>query len=352
MLNILETPPAGLPLNIPQPHSNYDALVASGDLLPLEEYDAIIASYSGGKDSLALVLRMLELGVDDGRLELWHQHIDGLRNDGLMDWPCTDTYCRATADALDLPLRFQWKEGGFEQEMLRENSRTTGVYYEDINGEVQYCPPSTCGKEATRRKFPQVSADLSVRWCSAYLKIDVAKRAINNDPRFKEGKILFLTGERREESTARSKYNEVEKHGCNNKKRRVDQWRIVIDWSESQVWDIIRRWKIQPHPAYRLGWGRVSCMACIFGDKDQWASVRSIAQRRFDKIAAYEQEFGCTIKRNESIIEQADKGTAFVEQAPDWLIRMAMTNEYGVDDVFTDNWELPVGAFKRCGGPI
>jgi len=335
------------------PVSNYDTLVAEGKLLPFDEYDHIIASYSGGKDSLALALMVKEIGASSNRIELWHQHIDGEPgSNGLMDWPCTESYVRATAKALELPVLFQWKDKGFEGEMLRNQSQTAGVYYEERNGNVKFCPPSDRGKPATRMMFPQVSADLSVRWCSAYLKIDVAKRAINNDPRFKESKILFLTGERREESTARAKYNEVEKHGCDGKKRRVDQWRCVIDWTEQDVWNIIRKNGIVVHPAYRLGWGRVSCMACIFGDRDQWASVRSIAGERFARIAAYEKQFGKTIKRGESVLEMAEKGKSFIENAPDWLIKLAMSHDYPEHEVFTDDWQIPVGAFKRCGGPI
>jgi 3'-phosphoadenosine 5'-phosphosulfate sulfotransferase (PAPS reductase)/FAD synthetase len=61
--------------------------------------------------------------------------------------------------------------------------------------------------------FPQVSADLSVRWCSAYLKIDVAALSISNDPWFKGSrKVLYLSGERRQESSARSRYAEMEQH--------------------------------------------------------------------------------------------------------------------------------------------
>ena len=46
-------------------------------LLPLEEYDKIIVLFSGGKDSLACVLHLLELGVPREKIELWHHDIDG-----------------------------------------------------------------------------------------------------------------------------------------------------------------------------------------------------------------------------------------------------------------------------------
>src|SRR4051794_15222545 len=104
-------------------------------LLPLSEYYKIIVFYSGGKDSLAALLYLLELGVEPERIELWHQSIDGRPRlfggrPGLMDWPVTEGYVSATAEALALTLRWQWKEGGFEGEMLRERARTAACTYQ------------------------------------------------------------------------------------------------------------------------------------------------------------------------------------------------------------------------------
>ena len=45
----------------------------------------------------------------------------------------------------------------------------------------------------------------------------------------------------------------------------------------AEVWEIIKRYRVIPHPAYRLGWGRVSCWDCIFGTSNQWASLQAIA---------------------------------------------------------------------------
>lgn len=324
-------------------------------LLPLEEYDLLIVSFSGGKDSLACLLYLLEIGVPPEKIQLWHQHVDGepTQTGGLMDWACTASYCRAIADALGVRLLFQWKHGGFEREMLRDHALTAPTSYERQDGTIG-TSGGVRGKESTRLKFPQVSADLSVRWCSAYLKIDVAAMALNGDPALKMSQILFVTGERRQESTARSKYAEVEEHRAHNKRRRVDQWRAVLDWSEQDVWSIIERWRIMPHPAYRLGWGRVSCLACIFGMPDQWASVQAIDPERFAKIHAYEHRFGLTIKRGVSVADQASAGSAYGECANNDLVALAKNHQYPADLAFVpagDEWVLPAGAYRRCGGP-
>lgn len=324
------------------------------ELLGLDEYDLFIVSFSGGKDSLAIVLDLLERGVPKSKIQLWHQRIDGDTVDRLMDWNVTEAYCAAVAQHLGLRILFQWKDGGFEGEMLRQDATTRGVYFETQEGETKYVAPSKRGKEATRRKFPQVSADLSVRWCSSYLKIDVCTRAINNDPALKGKKICVLTGERREESANRARYAEVESHKSSTKSRTVHQWRSVIDWSEQQVWDIIKRWSINPHPCYHLGFGRCSCMACIFGDKNQWATVRALDPERFAMILGYEHEFGCTIKRKESVEDQANKGAAFEQVASeDEQRQLALVHAYPVDQVVVEDWQLPAGAGRAaaCGGP-
>lgn len=96
-------------------------------LLPLTEYDLVIINFSGGKDSLALVLHMIEQGVQYGRMQLWHQRVDG---DGpsFMDWPITEAYCEAVAARLCMPLFYQWKDGGFLGEMPpRERQDQTDV---------------------------------------------------------------------------------------------------------------------------------------------------------------------------------------------------------------------------------
>ena len=102
-------------------------------------------------------------------------------------------------------------------------------------------------------------------------------------------RTLFVTGERAEESPCRAKYAEFEPHAkdCRSGrlKRHIDHCRIVHDWKEKQVWDIIERWKIKVHPCYYLGWGRCSCAACIFGNDNQWASLNKIAPQMIERIS-------------------------------------------------------------------
>ena len=58
------------------------------------------------------------------------------------------------------------------------------------------------------------------------------------------------------------------------------------------MWDRIAAAMIRPHPAYSLGWSRLSCRACIFGSPNQWATIRAVFPDQFRRIAAREQASG------------------------------------------------------------
>ena len=197
----------------------------------------MIVAFSGGKDSIASLLAVLEAGVSPDRIDVYHHDVDGA-GPSFMDWPCTTAYCRAVTDALGVPLYLSWKEGGF------------GL-------------------------------------------------------------------------------------------------------SEAEVWEMLRRRGVVPAPAYRLGWSRLSCIACIFGNPDQWASMRYLATEWFERIAALEEGFGRTIQRSWGIRALADLGRpyqALIDQ-PD-LARLALQHAWD-EPVRTrpEVWTLPAGAFGSGTGP-
>jgi 3'-phosphoadenosine 5'-phosphosulfate sulfotransferase (PAPS reductase)/FAD synthetase len=322
--------------------------------IDIQSYDKVIIAFSGGKDSMACFLHILELGVPKEKIELWHHCIDGKEGSKLMDWPVTEDYCRKIAEAFQVPFYLSWKQGGFEREMLRNNSKTAPTMFEDENHNIQQVG-GTAGKEGTRMKFPQVSPDLSVRWCSAYLKIDVCATAIRNQERFNDKKTLLVTGERGEESKARSNYAIFEPDRADNRDgsrvvRTVDHYRPIRDWREGRVWRIMKKFKVRTHPAYYLGWGRVSCAACIFGSKNQFASLAKINPEQVEKIAQYEENFGVTIKRKESVRELVAKGTPYASMEPE-DIKDALTEEFH-KPIFMEKWILPAGAFGESCGPL
>jgi len=327
-----------------------DAGTDEGKIEPvLTDYSRIIVAFSGGADSMACVLHLLDLGVPASRIHLHHHRVDG-DGENFMDWPCCEAYCEAVAKALGMEISFSWKHNGFEGEMLRENAPTapTAIPFEGghkfVGGD---------GPLGTRRKFPQVSMDLNVRFCSGYLKISPMDSWIKNDPQFLFGKTLIITGERAEESSGRAKYKTFEPHRSDNRfgvrvKRYVDHWRPVHAWPKTKVWETIQRHRIQPFVSYMLGWPRASCIGCVFGGPDQWASVKIVVPKQYTKIANYEKEFGVTIHRTLSVETLASQGTPY-DMDPFWLA-VARSKEWTLP-IIVDDWKMPIGAFgdQTCG---
>jgi predicted phosphoadenosine phosphosulfate sulfurtransferase len=61
----------------------------------LASYDRIIVAFSGGKDSIACLLTLIEAGVPASRIDAYHHDVDGA-GPSFMDWPCTTAFCRAS----------------------------------------------------------------------------------------------------------------------------------------------------------------------------------------------------------------------------------------------------------------
>lgn len=318
----------------------------------VNEYERVVVFFSGGKDSVACFLLLLDMGVPRNKIELHHHLVDGRESEPLMDWPVTEDYCRKFAAAFGVPIFFSWKEGGFEREMNRNGTPTAPIRWDAADGALRQKGGE--GPLGVRRRFPQVSADLSVRWCSSYLKIDVGCRVLTNEPRFQTGKTLVVTGERAEESSERAKYKTFEPHRSDNRAgklspRYIDHWRPVHQWTEKKIWILIEKWAVNPHPAYHLGWGRTSCALCIFGSAKQFASALVVLPEQFARVSNFEREFGVTIKRNTTIRALANAQTETYAMGPEW-VAVARSSQFDIP-ILVQDWKLPQGAYGESTGP-
>ena len=353
------------------------------ELLVSWDFDHVLVGFSGGKDSLAALLAILDAGCPRELITLCHHDVDGGSEGGevdpvhLFDWPCTEAYCRAVAGALGLRIRFSGRVGGFDREMARDDVATAPVWFEPLaGGEVQRVGGK--GPAGTRLRFPMLSPDLSRRWCSAYLKIDVMRRVISNDPSLKAAdRILVVTGERAAESANRASYARADLHACHKQTREVVQYRPVLDWSEADVWGRIQARGIVAHPCYRAGFGRASCALCIFGQADQWATARYLLPAQFaqlvereaaqvahwstdsdaDRASVYLLPQKRPRKGNPApalvgLAAMADRGTVYPAAQDFEILALARSTEYTAP-VLVDpaEWRLPAGAYATCAGP-
>ncbi len=252
-----------------------------------------------------------------------------------------------------------------------------------------------------RMKFPAKSGDLSRRWCSAYLKIAVADSVISNLDRLEQlgelggkrlkfpakggthqgrwcsgslkaavqdsvtanlgktkadVKVLVVSGERRGESAGRARYNEMEIHRTNAEKksrRIVHQWRLVIDYSEKDVWEVLKRHKVNPHPCYRAGWNRCSCAMCIFSTPKLFAGIRELYPEEYAALRQDEIALGFTLDNKCDLDTFVGDAKSCVYGGDTRAIHSLLTGEFTTDDVYIKGeWKYPAGAFRGAeGGP-
>lgn len=346
------------------------------ELFPLEEYDLIVVLISGGKDSIATYFKLRELGVPKSKIEFWHHDIDGGNPKRHMDWRCTQNYMKALADAEGIPLRLSWRKEGFFGELYRIGASKPIEWVDPETGEIFHSketPQQLACKEIEQRnpenkkellkqygyrmKFPAKSGNLMTRWCSPYLKIDVAATVLRNLEIVKENsKVLICSGERRGESVGRSKYNEMEIYFRANAekklKRTVHQWRPVIDYSEKDVWEVLKRNNVSPHPCYRAGWNRCSCAGCIFSTPELFAGFKEIYPEEFEKMKEDERILGFTLDNKYDLETYILNAKTCLYKGDKAAIHSLITGEFTTDDIFVEDWKYPAGAFHGSeGGP-
>lgn len=179
--------------------------------------DELFVSFSGGKDSTVtsdIVMRAL------GRENIIHVY-----GDTTLEYPTTGKYIS----------RFRKKHTKTPLLIARNKEQSFNELCKVIG------PPSRM-----------------MRWCCTIFKTGAITRKINST--FKDKKrILTFQGIRRNESTARSKYERESNNSKISKQLAVSP---IIDWLEFDVWLYIISNKVDFNDAYRQGFSRVGCWCC------------------------------------------------------------------------------------------
>lgn len=210
--------------------------------IDLHDYDVVMVNTSAGKDSIAM---------------LW----DVIQRAKRQHFPLTKIVC-VHADL----GRAEWQG---TMELAREQAAIWGLRFEVVKGTVAEPNRDLVDLIEKRGMWPSSAA----RYCTSDAKRAPIRRfmtqIVNECDLGRPCRILNCMGLRAQESTARSKKEPLSYSNASTKTtRHVWDWLPIFNWSEGEVWRVIHSEDLPYHFAYDLGMPRLSCVFCIFANKD------------------------------------------------------------------------------------
>lgn len=207
--------------------------------------EPLVLSVSGGKDSTATGLALIEAEMDFSCLHL----------DTGWEHPWTERYVREDVPRiLGRPVEIrQREEGGMLALVLKK-----GMF------------PSRLRRFCTQ--------ELKVKPFLAYMR---ELEALGHDP-------VSVVGVRADESRARASLPEWDEQGGG-----FTVWRPLLRWSYEDVIAIHQRHGVKPNDLYlKAGQDRVGCWPCIFARKAELAAIATLDPGRIEEIRDLEEQVG------------------------------------------------------------
>lgn len=232
-----------------------------GGVLDLCQFDKIMISISGGKDSHAMLWLVRDLAERQG-----------VPRDRLL--------------AMYADTGMEWHNAG---EHVQRLCRAAGVELATV-----YPVRPMIETFKKRMKIPQFTTFPSTkcRFCTSYHKADPMDKLTR---RFTD-KLLKVTGERWAESKARSSYAEfVSVPRLNSRERTVYGWRPMLAFSEADIWSMVRDTGVPRHVCYEMGCNRLGCAGCIFSKDHELRIEMRENPAIFEALDRLEVESGYTM---------------------------------------------------------
>ena len=223
-------------------------------VLDFRQFDKIFISVSGGKDSHAMTFLVKEIAEKQGCAD----RLVAMYADTGMEWHNAESHVRRICEAAKILLEVVYPVRPMLEQMKYRGQRLIEMERKGYDG-----------KSNTGVLFPSPHC----RYCTRIQKIDPMDKLV----RKYSGKLLKVTGERWQESKARSAYSEFVKvdristqkavtMGGGRSYRVVYGWRPMLAFTTEDVFQMVKDSGVERHMAYDAGCDRLGCAGCIFSN--------------------------------------------------------------------------------------
>jgi len=229
------------------------------DITDMIERGALVAiNHSGGKDSQAMTIRLVEADIPRDQLLIVHAAL------GEVEWPGTISHIKKTTFGLPLVI-----------------ARPRRSFFGMVRARGMFPSPRYRQCTSDQKRGP-IEREL--------------RRYLAANPRF-AGRIVSAMGMRAEESAARRTRPVVSLNARNSVAGRIwMDWLPIHGLTRREVFGVIAAARQEPHWAYGCGMSRLSCSFCIMSSL---ADLQCAARLRPDLLATYmalEDEIGHTLR--------------------------------------------------------
>jgi 3'-phosphoadenosine 5'-phosphosulfate sulfotransferase (PAPS reductase)/FAD synthetase len=227
-----------------------------------------VANHSGGKDSQAMLIRLLEI-IPRKQLVVMHASL------GDVEWPGALEHAQRQADEAGLPFVV---------------AKAVKTFFEMVEHryKVRPGPNSPCWPSASNRQ------------CTSDLKRGPIEREVRRYAR-ENGftKIVSCMGIRAQESAGRAKQIAFRKNERGSVAGRDwFEWLPIHEIRTDEVFATIAGAGQKPHPAYAQGNDRLSCVFCIMGSRNDLRNGARLNPELFARYVEIEERTGYTMHQS------------------------------------------------------
>jgi 3'-phosphoadenosine 5'-phosphosulfate sulfotransferase (PAPS reductase)/FAD synthetase len=237
----------------------------------IDEGALFVCNHSGGKDSQAMYLKLLEIVPADQILVV---HADL----GRVEWDDLQSHIKGTI--------LEEHELHVCQAIYKDGSTKDLISYTKDRG-----------------KWPSPGQ----RWCTSDLKrgpIEKVTRAYMKEHGYTQ--VVNCMGIRAQESPGRAKqvaFRPNNRLTLNSGARVAWDWLPIFEMLEDEVFETIAAAGQKPHYVYELGMSRLSCCFCIMASKKDLTIAATLRPNLYREYVELERDLGFTLQAGKTLEE-------------------------------------------------